>query len=391
MKKRLYEKVVILLVSSLMCLAGCGTGESKTGTPAEVPAINNENSGDSEETSADDNLFANLEINTMTVSFYDGYNYSTAEAINEIGDMTLEKYTISLDADQIARVQSTLSDIEVFPYEEYDCLVAVPDYYKICINDSLEICCSSFRYIAIEEPLTMFNADEFIQVIKDICDEYLKANVKLNLFEEGVDFIICNGASIEVDSEIMKDLNQFSFSETDMKDDYEEFGTVQSTIALSNGAVLLLFDRENKFGYVEGTGYNFFVMMDTYKSYSLPEYIVNIGKNRNNNLGASDNATITFSYNGKEVQAVDALSSTMIEEIIKESKIMYYAQYDWLNKDYEIEESVCIDVENGCFYIPVDKSYGNRYYIDSDGNKYLVKSFGGEIESAIFEAFEIEK
>lgn len=391
MKKRLFGKVAILLMSTVMCFTGCASNEQETNTRLEISENTNNKVDTGREESVDDNLFTNLEINSMTVSFYNGYNYSTAEALNEMGSMTLEEYTINLDADQIKRVQRTLSDIEVFPYKECDDLVAVPDYYKIRINDSLEILCSSFRYIAVEEPLTMFNADDFIQVIRDICDEYLEANVSLILFDEGIDFINCNGKSIEINQELLDNLNQFTFSKADINNKYEEYGTVESTIALSNGAVLLLFDGENKFGYIDGADYNYFVMMGSYMSYSLPEFLNNVSNNRDKNLGAIDNANVTFSYNGKELNASNVISSEEIEDIIKYSRIMYYASYDWLDKDYDIEESVCIGVENGCFYIPVNKTYGNRYYVDSKGNKYLVNSFGDEIESAIFKAFEIER
>lgn len=388
-------------MSIAMCLAGCDSNKHAEDTKTEASTSNrsagnslaaNKEGDENDKVVAreDDSLFENLEINSMTISFYNGYNYSTAAAINESGSMNLEEYTINLEADQIERVQSTLSAIEVFPYEEYDCLVAVPDYYKICINDSLEILSSSYRYIAVEEPLIMFNADDFIQVINDICDEYLEANVSIKPFDEGIDFIICNGESIEINSELLDTLNQFTFTEADIKGKYEEYGTVESTIALTNGAVLLLFQGDDKFGYIDGRDYNCFVMMKKYKSYSLPEYLKNVSNNRSRNLGASDNAIVKLSYNGKEIDAIDALSSEMIEEIIEESKIMNYAKYDWLNKDYEIEESVCIDIENGRFYMPIDKTYGNRYYVDNEGNKYLVISFGGEIESLIFEAFEIE-
>lgn len=391
MKKRFFGKVVILLMSTVICFTGCASNKQETNTRFDAFGATNDNEDASREDSADDNLFTNLEINSMTVSFYNGYNYSTVEAINESGSMTLEEYTVNLNADQIERVQSTLSDIEVFPYEECDGLVAVPDYYKICINGSLEILCSSFRYIAVEEPLTMFNAEDFIQEIENICDEYLEANVSLKLFDEGVDFIICNGKSIDINSELLDDLNQFTFSKVDINDKYEEYGTVESTIALSNGAVLLLFDGDNKFGYIDGTDYNCFVMMGEYMSYSLPEFLENVSNNRDKNLGASDNASVTLSYNGKELAADNVISSEEVEDIIKYSRIMYYASYDWLNKDYEIEESVCIDIGNGCFYIPVNKTYGNRYYVDSEGNKYLVNSFGGEIEYSIFNAFEIDR
>ena len=401
MKKRLLGKAAIVIMSSAIFLTGCGdngqeiSARSEARTRSEKTSENNSDKNskkraDNNEENNDDNVFKDLKIDTMTVSFYNGYNYSTAEAINKSESMTVEKYTISLDEEQIEKVQKTLSDIEVYHYEEYDGIMAAPDNYIININDSMEVYCSSFRYIAFNDPLAMFTADDFVQVINDICDEYLEANVELQPFEEGVDFIVSNGEKIEVDQELVDDLKKYSISKVDIKSTFEEYGTIQSTIALSNGAVLLLYEGDNKFGYIDGGDYNCFVMIGYYESYSLPEYLENVSNNATKNLGASDNVTITISYNDKEIDASEVMSSEMIEGIIEESKIMYYGQYDWLNEDYEIEDSVCIDVGSGCFYIPVEKCYGNRYYIDSEGNKYLVNSFGGEIESAIFEAFELE-
>lgn len=370
---------------------GCGIAPSAGGTSSgssssSSGSSSNSSSSSSGHTSNNHNngkinadYMKNLTIDSMTISFYDGYNYSTAEAINSFGEITLSEYVIDLDEDQIQRVQDTLTDIKPVGDDNF---IALLDEYKICINGDIYLSCDAYRYLWDDESFVTFSDEEFNNVVNDIATEYMQNNVFIAPFENGIDFIIHDGDSIEITDEVVSKLGEYSFSRVEIETDYSEYGEISDVITLSDGNVLLLFADDDNYGYLDGSDYGFYVIMNDVDMRSLVEYLEIVYNNQQNNFGAAyDYSPVIINCGDKSYCADDELA----ESIKAETREMEYKQYDWLSGNYEMEESIEISIDDGFYYIPVDPSYLNRYYKAADGSLYFVDPFSQAVENSIFE------
>lgn len=368
------KKLLPMLICIFALMLGCGANEEIDTSKTELDTSK---------------LECETDINSIYVSFYVGYNYSTAEAINNNGELTLPEFTIEVPEDELAEYEKALSKKEEYEEEDRDCnhLTAFIDYYKICINDEDIFFCDGDELIWYEGLEEIYTAKEFCELISTMAQDYLEENVYMKPFDVGIDTIIVNGDNVDITEAVKGRLLEYNFTKVDIDMDYNEYGNVYQIVMLKDGSVLLLFEDDYYYGYLEGDGYNCYVYIDTANSLSLYEYLENLNNNQSSGFGATDNATVTVCFDGKEYEVSDEIS----EKIIEMSTTMYYMELDWLTKDYDMGECIIVDIENGAFYIPIERTMGNRYYVANDGNIYLVNSFGGGVESTLFDIVGIER
>lgn len=368
-----------------------GNGHNGNGSSSASGNVQNNSGSGTGQNNGEACELQNVNIGTMTIAFYEHYNRATAEAINANTDIKLPEYVITLDAEQIAAIQATVPAIEEYVDDGSDlcnCAVALFDKYEICINDEIVLNCDPNGFIWETDPWTVYTADAFAEAVNNIATEYLAENIYFNPFEEGVDFIIHDGDSIEVTDDLMERLGEYSFSRVECATDYNSFDQIENVITLSNGGVLLTYAEYDSYAYLDGANYGYYVVICEPSPTTLNEYLENVYNNRTNGFGViDDTAEITVCAGDVCVVADNELA----DMIRSQSKEMEYNHFDWLNENYEIEESVVIVTDNGSYYIPIDRTYGNRYYVTENGEKYFIAGFSSEVTSRVFELVGIER
>ena len=397
--KNIIKSTAMTAILSMTLMAtGCGQGagssagavNNPTGRPVSVnqPSgrVGQNNSG-----TADAVDISELVISTMTISLYDGYNYATAEAINSYGEMTLPEYVITPDDVQVNMMQEALAKSTVYVDDhnyECNCAFALLDNYKIIINGEMELYCGEDNTLWMQEPYAVYEAEEFNNTVRQIVTDYMNDNAYIHPLECGIDFIIHNGNSIEVTDDVVGTLNKYTFSRVEIDTDFNEYGTITDVLSLSDGNVLLLYEEMGNFGYLDGADYGYYVKIGRSSSDYMAQYLMTVYENRSNGFGAVNiDSQVTISYDGNEYEA----DAELAELINAQSKEFSYSQYNWLTRDYDFEDSVCVIIDNGYYRIPVEIYYGNRYYIAADGEVYLTGNFSSDVEKRIFEITGIER
>jgi len=102
--------------------------------------------------------------------------------------------------------------------------------------------------------------------------EYMQESVFIKPFEAGIDSIIHNGDNIAVTDDVVEELSKYTFSKINVDTPCDEYGTITDTIVLSDGNVLLLYDKDVR-GYLDGTDYGYYVYIGGGNYYSMVEYL----------------------------------------------------------------------------------------------------------------------
>lgn len=382
MKKKTLTTTLLLtlIISSALSLTGCGAEEETTSSRRPHNNEVTTNTTSNEETNEQDEQF-DLNLESMTVEFYEGRNISTGEYLDA------KRYKIELNDEQLKEAQEALSKAYRYPDEENPlkvCDLIISDDFIITINDSLEFYSDNWRYLVCETEDYVCDATEFTEYLSKLTDEYLDENEHITPLDCGIDFIVMENQEVEVTDNLVDELNNFNFTETDIDSTYEDYGEIQCVIALKDNNVLLLYKDNSHTGYLDGEDYGYFVNINGPTIQSMTDCIKLYADNNENNLGAIDNdSPVTFSYDGKEYDADEDLTY----EINKLSSSLDYSQHDWLTKDYDMGDCVTVTLDNGKICIPVDHSISlNRYYIADNGEIYLITDIDDNIIQKIFKA-----
>ena len=314
----------------------------------------------------------NKKINSITIKYYEGYNYATGEAISD--SIPLNKIKLkSKDLKEVSRLIKKLSKVkysknsEEYGHMQYDHLV---DMYRLEINNSFII------YIGEEYGITDSTKDYF-RVSKRLYNkisDIAKKNSKKNLYKKinsNKITIIHGKEKYEVtDKEELKKISNFNYYFIKGNDKEFEGEEVAYTLDLHDGRKIKVYNASvlSWIYYKDGTH-------KYIKTRGLEEYLDQIFENRKVKIIKDDVNKIDVTYKNKRYTIDD---QNKIKELLKSFKNFKYNDYDYLKSMKESDfdaNDIMIYVNNSKYIIPGNSGIANRYYIDEDGKFYDVSGF----------------
>jgi len=305
-----------------------------------------------------------IHMETVKISFFDGRDYKTGELLRDVyGDIVHPEYEISLDSNQVALLKKALAEAKKYrkssSYDMCDCIVAFIDRYKITIGEDKVYYCDGEKYVWEKDLAQIYEAPAFAVELYKLVEEYKVANIYVNPFVQQVVSVTHEGADLELTSEVMECLQSYTFSKVEITSAYEDLGQVSDVISFEDGTYLQLFSENDCYGYLGGEGYEYYVNIGNGYLRNLNKKLATFYNNQSKGLGAAyDDAQVQVIYKGNAV----VLDGEIAEKVKRMSRETEYHEYDWLTPDYDMGDCVEIRMEEGSFYIPSNRGYGNRYY-----------------------------
>lgn len=312
-----------------------------------------------------------INMETMKISFFDGRDYAIGEMLRDHGDIVHPEYEISLDSSQVAAMKEALGEAKKVDttsgsaYRNCDSILAIIDRYKVTMGEDKVYYCDGEKYVWEKDPLQIYEAPTFATEVGKIAEEYKVANVYVSPFAQEVISVSHEGNNLELTSQVLEYLQQYTFSKVEITSAYEDLGQVSDVISFEDGTYLQLFSENGLYGYLGGEGYEYYVNIGCRYLDRMNEKIAVFYDNQSKGFGAAYNdAQVQVIYKGNAV----VLEDEKAENVKKMSREAEYHEYDWLTPGYDMGDCVEIKMEEGSFYIPSNRGYGNRYYRGTTDN-----------------------
>ena len=315
--------------------------------------------------SGEGNYIYNEDIKSITIKYYEGYNFGTGDAIRD----TIPLNTINLKSDdlnELSKLIKVLTKVKYSKYDEryrhipYDYLL---DNYKLEINGNFIIYIGD-QYGIVAEKNDYFKVpEELYNKILKITQNYNEQNLYKKINSTKIT-IISEQEKFEVtDEEQLNQLSNYQYYVINASDkDFENLGKIAYTLDLNDGRKIDTYLGVLSCIYYENGTHEYIY------TGNLENYVEKIIGNSKVKLNTNTVTSIIVTYKNKEY-IID--NKDKILEILKELKNLKYDDYDYLKSMSEAdfdENDIKIFVNNSKYII-----FENQcFYIDEDGKWYFV-------------------
>ncbi len=311
-----------------------------------------------------------IDINSLVIKFYPGYNIATAEAINDVnkeGDF-VQVVTIKVEGEDFNKLSSMISEFEPTTFDFSTCNCAyIMDEYEIIVNG--ETIYSLGEEYGFNDEFTFDVSNDFNILVNSILSKYDNQIYK-RLSTTNAKIIKDNEEIILTDEEV-SDILEYKYYVVNQNEPYETYdGGYKYEVVLDKGISLYLYDTGMAYlsNGSESTYINF-----VYRDKYFYNYIDTLYKNRKLDLDKKlTTDKITIDYNGEKYFIND---EAQIKELLYSFKRLDYNRPHFLlsyTSDRFNEGHIIITVNNCKYVIPEEEYLGNRYFIDTDGTIYDV-------------------
>ncbi len=317
------------------------------------------------------------EINSIDLSYYEGYNIATGDLIKN----TIPLNKIELkgnDLNEISKLIKSLKtvsyskDSEMYEHIKYDNIF---DDYKLVVNNyyTIYIGCN---YGLLDKEYEYFESKEIYNKISEIVKKYNEDNLYKTINSDKITII--NGEEkLEVtDLEQLEELSNYNYYVINASDKSFNDEEVAFILNLYDGRTIDVFYASvlSCIHYEDGT-----------KEYiytgNLENCVERIFNNSKVKMYTNDVEAIKVTYKNSE-HIIDDKSK--VEELLKEFKKFEYNDFASLKNmdesDFD-ENDIWIYVGDGKYIIPGHSYWASRFYIDEDGKVYDVSGlYNNELE-----------
>ena len=324
-------------------------------------------------------LNSNYNKDSIIIRYYPSYNIATAEAINSKKTF-IDEVKIELSGKKKEKVSKFLSSIKTFKEDLSSCddCLYMTDQYEIIANKKKYS--MGDEYGVLEDKYFKIS-EEFNNYMTNIISDYNNKNVYKTINAKKVELKIDNEV-LELDDQVdIERILNYKYIIVHEDEDYKIYdGGPKGIITLDNNTKIYLY---GKICYISSKELSTYVIFENRDYKDLIETAKELINNNKMNLKEklkTDNIKIDYKNNTYNITDKDK-----IEKIYKEIIYFRYSNYNYLRsmteENLNNEDNIKISINKCRYYIPIDPSYGSRFFVDENGTLYDV----GELMNSYFE------